>query len=49
MFNILRESKKSYSSKDIDKFVHVDFQKTGRQFTHNDTVGTVDANEQFIL
>ena len=49
MFNILRNSRKSYGSKNIDQFVHVDFQRTGKQFTHNDAVGTIDANEQFIL
>ena len=49
MFSILRNSKKSYGSKNIDQFVHVDFQRTGKQFTHNGNVGTVDADEQFIL
>ena len=49
MFNILRNSKKSYGSKDIDQFIHVDFKRSGKQFTHNDTVGTIDVNEQFII
>lgn len=49
MFNILRNEKRSYGSKNIDKHIHIPFQRTSKVLTHNDTVGTVDSNEQFII
>ena len=48
MYSILRNQKKSYGSQDVDNDVSIDIQRTTRQFTHNDSVGVLDANQQFI-
>ncbi len=47
-YSILRNKNKSYGSKNVENIVGVDIQQTTKQFTHNDIVGTIDANEQFL-
>ena len=47
-YSILSNKNKSYGSKDVDNNISLDIHRTSRQFTHNDIVGTLDVNEQFL-
>lgn len=46
--SILANKNKSVGSKNVDNTIGLDIQRTTRQFTHNDVVGTLDVNEQYL-